>query len=243
MPGKNTADIVFLLDASQSMEPCIEGVKEHILNFAGVFEEDTNQSWDIRLDFLAHQLQILPSGGWKLRLKSVYENELKSIYGNGRFFTQKIDDFKNALTGVRPWGNESTLPALDCALDLPWRDHGSCRRIVIVMTDEQLETGANTETPFAADIASSMAKLDAVINKINGQKVILFLVAPDSEGYEKLASANKAAWITVAEGGGLAGVDFGQILASMAKSITKSQSPLGATPATTRALFGQDTWP
>lgn len=229
MPSSNTAVIVFVLDSSRSMQLCIEGVKEHIRNFAGVFSTDANQSWDIRLEFIAHKLMVFPDGEWKLKLKTIRERKLKSIYGNGRFFTQSVEEFFSALAGVNPSGYESSLPVIDCALDLPWREHATFRRVVIVMTDEKLETGAFAETSFPADIICSMSKIVDLISKINSLKVMLFLVTPDSAGYEKLASANKAVRVPIDEGGGLAGIDFGEILASMAKSITKSQSPPGGT--------------
>ena len=57
--AKQSADIVFVLDASKSMEPCINAVKENIVDFTKVFQDDPNNMWDIRLDFLAHKDKTL----------------------------------------------------------------------------------------------------------------------------------------------------------------------------------------
>ena len=54
MSGNYQADILFVIDASRSMEPCIEGVKQNISSFADVFRNDPNHQWNLRFDFIAH---------------------------------------------------------------------------------------------------------------------------------------------------------------------------------------------
>ena len=66
------------------------------------------------------------------------------------------------------------------------------------------------------------------------------MVTPDSEGFEMLSAQDKCGWDVVAGGDGLARVNFEKLLTAIAKSISKSQTPLGAPPPVVqRALFGQ----
>jgi hypothetical protein len=125
--------------------------------------------------------------------------------------------------------------ALDCALDFPWRSASGVHRVVIMLTDEPLEGGNQ--------VAESLNLAGAVVKKIHGLKVMLNLVAPESDGFEIISAADKAEWSRVEGGDGLSGVNFSKVLSFIAKSITKSQSPLGAPPPSIpRALFGQDRW-
>jgi len=54
MRGRGVADVVFIIDASSSMEPCIEGVKRNISTFLDAFRDDPNHQWDLRLEMVAH---------------------------------------------------------------------------------------------------------------------------------------------------------------------------------------------
>jgi hypothetical protein len=54
MSARGSADVVFVVDASRSVEPCIEGVKRHVSGFIEVFRDDPNHTWDLRLEFVAH---------------------------------------------------------------------------------------------------------------------------------------------------------------------------------------------
>lgn len=394
MAGTNSADIVFVLDTSRSMEPCIEGVKRHISTFVDVFKSDPNNMWDLRLDFVAHDdtLQearsagvdkdfrervvaaggtydnvdvratliwsdttdldlhvIAPSGervyfgekrsscggeldvdrnisagsatrqpvenvrwlkgtaklgeyvvkvmnfsnrttGTSVRARveivvggdvrrldievpardraeievtrftfnpaartaatpaesgpgafgarSCFEDPLlPALYGasQGRFFTTDIAAFQRAVGALRTGDNESPLVALDCALDMPWRARRQTHRIVVFLTDEPVE-GGNRQ-------AESLAKIPQLVAKMHTLKTMLFLVSPDSEGFEQVAQADKCEWEVVTGGDGLASVDFAKLLTAIAKSISRSQTPLGAPPPeASRALFGQDRW-
>jgi hypothetical protein len=385
MAGRGAADVVFIVDASRSMEPCIEGVKRHVSTFVDVFRNDPNGQWDIRLDFVAHddkmqedrvagvdkdfRERVVSAGGryddvdvrvtlvwnntndldlhvfapsgeeifcfnrtsecggeldvdrnaggaetrqpveninWmrgkaprgKYRVevnyfdkhddkgttrfkvevfsggqtqhfegrvsedetvevcrfdftgpapapaptgnfeaRSVFEPKLlKAVYGGGtpRLFTNDVNAFQRALAEVRTGDNESPFVALDTALDFPWRDRGSVHRVVILLSDEPVEGGNR--------VAESMRLLPQIIEKIHALKAQLFIIAPESDGFEDLSAANGADRTVVAGGDGLRGVDFGKLLSSIAKSITKSQTPLGSIPAVSRALFGQNRW-
>jgi len=120
--GKGVADIVFCIDASGSMEPCIEGVKKHIQKLLdGILSNPQLSYLDWRLGIVAHDSTnffILD-------------------------FTNNLSRFKEALKKITSGGNEFTLPALDWCLDFNWRDNA--HKIIILFTDEPLEGGEEPE--------------------------------------------------------------------------------------------------
>jgi len=172
------------------------------------------------------------------RARSCFEDPLlPALYGTGqgRFFTTDIGEFQRAVGTLRTGDNESPLVALDCALDMPWRARRQTHRIVILLTDEPVE-GGNRQV-------ESLSKVDQLVNKMHTLKTMLFLVSPDSEGFERIATADKCEWEVVEGGDGLASVNFAKLLTAIAKSISRSQTPLGAPPPeASRALFGQNRW-
>ncbi|MBZ0266241.1 VWA domain-containing protein [bacterium] len=115
---KGIADIVFLLDSSASMKPCIEGVKSYIISFVEGLNSDPQKSLDFRLAFAC-------------------EDTTKLHYID---FTTDTSHFSTLLSTVKSGGDEITLPALDFCLDLEWR-HG-CHKTIILMSDEPIRGGA-----------------------------------------------------------------------------------------------------
>jgi hypothetical protein len=390
--GRQSADIVFVLDASKSMTPCINGVKEHIVEFSKVFQDDPNNMWDIRLDFLAHRdntlenrtnesgidqdfrERVVSAGGkyenvdfrasliWRntddLDLyvqtpfgEKIYFGEKKSscngeldvdrnvsgettkpvenirwdegtanngkykvwvrlfgrhdsdrdtpfkveIYNNGKteyfedsfyetdtekreiqvgtftfdkdnvlapiedgkfessstkstdvlssvyaqngqdLFTDDITAFQKALSKVDISGNEASVVALDTAMDFPWRDQRSSRRIIILFTDEPVQGGNKAQESY--DLC------DELIEKIMEQGIFLFMVTPDCETFEILSEADRSIWHPYSGSAGLEEIPFKDLLQAMAKSITKSRlQKVPENIPNRRARFGQDTW-
>lgn len=394
MPGRGAADIVFVLDASSSMEPCLEGVKRHITTFTDVFKHDPNRAWDLRFDFIAHhdtlreeraagvdrdfrarvtaaggryddvdvrasliwnnrndldlhvttpsgeeiyfghkqsacsgELDVdrnvsgetlqpvenirwirgrAPRGRYKVEVRnyrfyeqhapvpcrvevvrggrathhdlvisprgetgdpsrqfvctfdfpdqgsqapsatspqgsfqarSIFEQRLvEGLYHRqGRFFTSDVMAFQRALSEVRTGENESPLVALDCALDFPWRDSAAARRVVILLTDEPMEGGNR--------LAESLRLLPKLIDKIQDQKVLLYLVTPESSGFEQLSAVDKSEWHVVQGHDGLGSVDFGKLLETLARSVSVSQMELSHIVRSNAGLFGQKSIP
>ena len=389
----NAADIVFVIDASSSMEPCVEGIKNNIKNFANYFKDDPNGMWDIRLDFVAHHdstredraagidkdfkerveaaggqyddvdirasliwenrndldLHIITPAGeeidfsnkisscggeldvdrnvrgettepvenirwakglakkgnykvfvrnynykesdtapfpfkveivngqeiktYNLQTKrnttgsasdiqvaeffydpdsnqqmisdsvnegsfaahSLYNvNLLSALYPSpqGEFFTSDVNLFQEKISHIQVKENETPLMALDCALDFPWKKDKTTRRIIVLLTDEPVEGGNRLE--------ESMRLLPKIIEKIHQLSAIVYIISPDSEGFEDLGAADKADWEVVEGGDGLASVNFTKLMEGIAKTISASQTPLGAPPPTLkRALFNQ----
>jgi len=238
---KGVVDVVFCLDASESMEPCFDGVKNHISSFVEGLRADGQQQWDVRFDFVAHYTLLNVTGGTVVCQSSTYnEFLLDALYGNvsGKFFTRDVEEFKRALNRVKTMGDEGPMVALDSCLDFPWREAGICHRVVIFMSDEPFETCANP--------ADERQFIPELTHKVMGQKVLLFMVAPDSEGYEQLTSADKSEYVVLEDGmTGMADVDFGNLLSQIGKSVSANpfgqQGPANRTAAR-RGIFGQGGW-
>ncbi len=232
MTTKNAADIIFVVDASDSMSPCIEGLRTHLTTFLEVFRGNANVQWNVRFDFVAHR-----SRGTVQVIESALTDDLHGTFytgGAGEFFTTDVLAVTQALSRVETSGNERSLIALDFALDAPWRDSRTARRVIIFLTDEPHETSAAPE--------HDRTLIPALIEKIHALKVTLFMVNPDSADYEHLASADKVNVQKVTGGDGLRSVDLRRVLQAIAKSISVDQSTLGTVRTTTRGLFGQATW-
>ncbi len=239
MATRGVADIVFCLDASGSMSPCFEGVRSHVGDFIKGLNSGGQSVLDVRFDFAAHRCVaegVVPG----LQMESVYNRSvLTALYGatsqTQRFFSHDVEEVRRRLTEIRTESDEASLLALDCVLDFPWRRAAACHRVVILMTDEAFETGAWQ--------APQVALLGDLIRKIQDLRVMLYLVTPESEVFTRLSEVDKCEHIVVdTSGDGLKGVDFGEVLGFIGKSVSAStlQAPEPAAP--TRALYGQATW-
>ena len=74
------------------------------------------------------------------------------------------------------------LLALDIALDFPFGPLAKNRRAVALFTDEPAEEGN--------DQGKSLVKISALINKIQTLRIQLFMVTPESRGYEELSDVD-----------------------------------------------------
>jgi hypothetical protein len=243
MSTKGIADVIFCLDASGSMQPCIESVKRHIVDFVAGLTSNGQQKWDLRLDFVAHQAGVSANRGVPFNNSSVFLDDCwDGLYLNlrqegMRFFTENQAEFQMGLDRISCQGDEAMLLALDFCLDFPWRPAKNCHRVVIMLTDEPCETGFN--------VSGQQAKIVELIQKIQGLRVMLFLVAPDSPIYQELAQADKSEYEVIDDaqmGGGLAGVDFRKVLEYIGKSVSVSTNQGSPTAEVMRGVFGQSSW-
>jgi hypothetical protein len=233
MSTKGTADVVFCLDASASMGPCIEGVKSHIAGFVDGLKGGGQQSWDLRLDYVAHWAW---PGRESLHMESLHEpNLINALYqtsSEARLFTSDIEEFKRGLNGVELGGDEASLVALDSCLDFPWRPAGECHRVVIFMTDEPTSGGDQA--------GRQQSQLAALMQKIMDLRVMLFVVGPECPVYEELSEVDKSEYEVIA---GLASINFDELMSGIGKSVSVSQtSQQSAEPTVQRELYGQSTW-
>jgi hypothetical protein len=244
MSTRRTADIVLCLDASGSMRPCIDAVKKHLGDFVDSLSGDAQIRWDLRFDFLAHAAGETSGGAgvFNFRCRNAGTLDLiEALYEQSGqsdvFFTRDLDDLKRGLATIEVGGDEAPLIALDTALDFPWRDATTCHRVVIMLTDEALETGVC--------VRQQIERINDLVEKIHKLRVILFLVAPSSDAFDQLCAADKSEFMVVDEPhNGLSKVAFSEVLASIGKSVSVSalQGAASNGKSARRALFGQDKW-
>lgn len=236
---KGVVDMVFCLDASASMAPCINGVRRNIGAFLDGLAGESNRTIDCRIDFLAHSCD--PSAGIvrSVSLRRQGADLVNALYGQradpAAFFTTNTTEVRAALDQVNVIGDEAMLVALDMCLDYPWRPRAKCHRVVALLTDEPLEENA--------DAQAQQQMIGPIIDKIHALGVMLFLVGPKSAGFNELAEADKSQYQQVGQtNDGLGSLDFGRVLAHIGKSVSVSVLQGTSEKPFKRALFGQDQW-
>jgi hypothetical protein len=236
---KGVVDVVFCLDASGSMAPCIDAVRKNLDVFLAALAGDANRKIECRIDFLAH---CCGEDGGLVRSVSLNKSGvdlITALYGQAAkpdaFFTTDRDAVGRALQRIDVYGDEAMLIALDMALDFPWRPQAGCHRVVVMLTDEPLE--ANAIWPM------QQAKLDAIIDKVQKLGVRLYVVGPASPGLDTLAEADKCIYQKSSQShDGLGSIDFSKVLQQIGKSVSVSILQGRPDVGVRRALFGQDEW-
>ncbi len=228
------------------MGPCFDALRKHVQSFVRGLESGGQFVWDLRLDFLAYHAGESRSGG-VFGFRSLYQRDMSLIDGlyrqkglqtaSGKFFNSNLGEFCKGLETVDVSGDEATLIALDTALDFPWREAVGCHRIVVVMTDEALETGVM--------VRQQVAQIDAMIEKLHTLRAKLFIVGPASDAFDAISAADRSEYQTLDNAhDGLKTANFQQILESIGKSVSVSatlQTP-SAKSGVRRGLFGQEKW-
>lgn len=229
MAGRNCADIVFCIDASGSMQPAIDGIQKHINNLLEGLKQDAQIEWDLRFDFLAFHDSDDGVHYYKT-VNCQAEEAINGLYREApsqKLFTTSLQQFKTALTQIEVEGQEMHLLALDIALDFPWREADTCHRVVVLISDEAVETGVFVE--------EQMYQLPNIIEKVNKKRVKLFIVAPESAGFYHLSAADRCEYTALEnDSDGLTNVDFSEMLRAIGKSV--SVSNVGDTKAMTEPL-------
>lgn len=225
------------------MRPCFDAVRRNIGSLIAGLKTDGQTIWDLRFDFVSYSASEGDDGNLVFGMRSLRANGLKLVEGlynqqqsANVFFTNDVEKFREGLAELKAGGDEASFVALDTALDFPWRDANVAHRVLILLTDEALETGVG--------VKQQAELIPSLIEKIHRLRIMLHLVGPTSIAFDQLSAADKSEYTVVDDAqNGLANVDFAQTLAAIGKSI--SASTLQALPdsrAARRALFGQDSW-
>lgn len=222
--AKGVADIVFLIDATGSMECCIKGLKENLNAFFTVLTNaSANNGYAIN--------------DWRAKVvgfRDIEWNEAPWLENNS--FVRDVDQLRSQLAHLKT-GNgvdwpESLLDALYFVIQMgeteqgsedpeKWRKTKEAARVVVVFTDAEYK-------PVMRVKGAEGGTVEDVVNCINGQKIKLFLFAPDEPCYEELSRANSVEFQPVS-GSGLDEVTkdpavFEKLLKQLAATISISQS-------------------
>lgn len=240
MAGRQTADIVFCMDASGSMSHAFNGVRENVFKLIDTFKSDLQFKWDVRFDFLAYcndekimRLKTLNLSGTEV-IDALYKSRNPNgvFSSSSKFFTSDISKFKSKLSEIVCEGDEGTCLALDIAADFPFRDATTCHRTVILLTDEPIEAGTN--------VSASKSRIMDLAKKYQEKKISLFMVTPECDVFDTLSQIDKCEW-TIDESRGLTNVDFSKFLEGIGKSVSVSQNAISAINEA-MPLFNENNW-
>jgi hypothetical protein len=228
-------DLVFVIDTSISMAPCIEGLRLHLrelikpmqgyvanirFGIVGLSASSFKGEIVYTPQTLAGGIESIP---WLYRASNQYN-----------FFTDNPDEIIARLDSLEVAGNEDNLVALDIALDHPFGPSSTHKRVVALFSDEKIETGI--PRPGITD------QIPALIEKLHARKIKLFCAMPYSPAIQHLSEANGSEIDDIGEGNGFADVDFKLLLSQMGKSISVASLQSGLDVPYKKAIFGQDNW-
>jgi hypothetical protein len=234
----SSVDIVFVMDTSESMRPCFEGLSRHLDEVVRPLQ---GFNFDVRLGLFG---MSVGRGIWPL-FSTVRGGGgdwwTADIYGRAEgLFTPDRGAFSSLLRSLPLLGDENHLFALDCALDFPFGPLATTRRVIALFSDERIEDGAKIFSGERLDNLE-LGKIPDLVTKFMARRVQFFGALPQSSALFELAATDGCQIEDVEGGDGLARVDFRKLLAQMARSISML-SLQGGAETYQRALFGQDLW-
>ncbi len=216
---KGVADIVFCIDATQSMEPCIDGVKKNIETFISNLKTDS-------------QTPVI----WRAKIIGYRDCKLTdypAFEGLDNKLGDDVSELKNQLDSLKALGggdmNESTLDVIYKVIkSTDWKPLGEAHRFIIVFTDAPPipEMDPGTVEPGEPRDAQN------VKNLLFMQKIQLHLFSPEDPVYKELSSVPKAMHYKHSKDD-LANADFNDILSSLAKTVSKASVGVVAKGAST----------
>jgi hypothetical protein len=171
---KRKADIVFCIDSTGSMRPCIDGVKHNLNEF--VLGLQTTASVDFRLRLVSYRDlhdSTSPGPPW-----------LETDFTNSMF----VEPFLTDIGTVRAAGGgdlangESTLDALYRAITWSdWRE-GECQRCIVLLTDEDTHPTLHPST-----YTGPLGDIRAVVSELqNLPHPFLCMFVPDYPLYREI---------------------------------------------------------
>ena len=223
-------EIVFVIDASESMRPCFEGLAA---NLDQIVQPLQGFNFKVRLGLVGMSVGKSGCGG-KVFQVTTLAGGYNTVYpASPNLFTEDGEAFSAKLRSLELSGDEHHLIALDFALDFPFGPLETTRRVVALFSDEKVEDGLVCE--------EEMKKIPELLTKLMARRIMLFAALPGSPALEALATVDRCQVEPVQGGDGLASVNFSKLLGQMAKSISGA-SLQGAEDPYQKAVFGQDKW-
>lgn len=221
---KGVVDLVFLMDVTGSMQPCIDALKA---NIAGFVEDLVKPGGN----------NVSPVKDWRARVVGYRDaGEDGQAWFIDQPFVRDPQALKDQLATLKAEGGgddpETLLDALYRIATCPqtdknapedptrWRYRSAAGRVVIVFSD----------APFKPAMVIPEAQgggFKDVQNVIQANRIILSIFAPDLPCYNELGSLDKAEFMAVPGDSGLATftsdrANFQETLRQLAASVSKS---------------------
>jgi Icc-related predicted phosphoesterase len=225
---KGVVDIVFLMDATGSMQNCIDRLKENLNVFIGTLTtKDANNSCpvkDWRAKVVGYRDFEVDGSDWYEDNPFTHDAEELKRQLAKLVATGGGDDPESLLDAIYKLANMGQIGKQDTEDPAKWRYRSSAARVVIVFTD----------APFTEKIAIPEAAgggITDIINQVNSNRLILSIFAPPRPCYDELAKADKSEYEqTVDDAGNEVSLDvytadqkkFQTTLKQLAASVSKS---------------------
>lgn len=234
--GAKNVDVVFVIDASDSMSPCIESV---VSNIGNMLAELGKANFHARLDAVIHNVP----GEHVFYIASVNTHMHGGRLTDGlyrdapqTFFTEDVSVFSDCLKTIKVEGDEDMLLALDCALDFPFGPAKNTQRVVVLLSDEPFET--NYQFDLHKD--EYEAKASEMIDKIHDRHISLYMVMPSSNIAQTLAEADRADYAILQQGDvGLKSFDFSRFFSQLGKTISVTTAQQSHEKPYKKSIMGQ----
>ena len=216
---ETAADIIFCIDATGSMGPCIESIKNGVDKFA--LSLKTKAEVDFRLRLIAYRDLHDPSA----------KADPPWLFTD---FTPSADEFRRQLAGVKATGGgdyrgaESTLDALYHAIHSEWRPpEAKAHKTIVLLTDDNTHLRLHPTTYRRMD-----NDIHRVIQDFQTLRhVMLFMVVPDYPAYRTLQHSALAADRSITSHfvppgderyEGLKGIEWDGLLQMLGETISQS---------------------
>ena len=224
-----TVDFIFLIDGTGSMGSCMRALKDNISVFFDGLNDVQSPVTDWRGKVVVYRDQEVDGSGW------LEDNPFVS--NDGAALKSQLERMEAGGGGDEP---ESALDALHMLSTMPqadqgaqevgpdqWRYRRDAARVVVLFTD------ASFKSPMTYPEGAG-GTVEDVQNALVNNKIILIMYAPDTEGWEAIASTDKSEWIVIPEDPtfvqGLVNIasdseNFKKAMLALAKSMSKSAAP------------------
>lgn len=186
--AKGIVDIVFVIDVSGSMQPCIDALKENIASFIDFLTtRDANnscpvQDWRARAvgyrDFNFDTVPFIDNPFVRTPAELKAQLAMMTAEGGG-------DEPESALDAIYKVTTMSQSEKGAAEEPFKWRYRSSAARVVILFTD------ASCHPTMALPEARGGGMSD-LINVIQSNRIILNIFAPDMPCYNDLSAAQKS---------------------------------------------------
>lgn len=223
---KGVADLVFCVDCTGSMAPCIDGLKSEIHRFIGELEAPPEQG--------------LMAVNWRMKLlgfRDLFVDEEPWVNADAAMADTAADaraqvDALDALGGGDE--PESGLDALwRAATTTPWR--ANCNRIVILFTDASCRPVMHDSTVAGGAAGND---LSAVAQALAEARCRVHVWGPSCGIWDSLSKLPRVIFTPLASAGdGLQTLDFQELMGNLRRTVSQVASegpaPGGATVALT----------
>lgn len=192
---KGVCDIVFLIDATGSMQPCIDDIKNNIKLFFRTLEQaDANggaivKDWRARV--IGYRDPSVDGTDWYVsnpfvKDAAAIEGQLDALRASGG--GDEPEGLLDALYKVATWGNtDKAAQEVDPG---KWRYRSDAARCVIVFTDASF--CERTVIPEAPDLT-----WEDVANSAMQERLRISLFAPQMDCYDNLSQIDKCEYMAI----------------------------------------------